>query len=236
MLRQGGLARPGTADLESPDDDERFSGRTRYETPQDLQALARLLSRMSADAGLAGNMQAVVTPHGLRVMLHDTAGEGMFARGSAMLNERFRKLLRDLGPVFARMDNQMLIVGHTDSLPYVERSHSAFSNWTLSSNRAMAARTQLQAGGMPAEGILQVVGMADRAPLDTSDPRAGINRRIEMLILTPQQAGAVASMFGMPTDAVALADGVSVSSPGSDDTRALRMQLLDSKGHGAVSP
>jgi chemotaxis protein MotB len=32
--------------------------------------------------------------------------------------------------------------------------------------------------------VLQVVGMADRAPLDTKRADAGVNRRIELLILT----------------------------------------------------
>jgi len=68
----------------------------------------------------------------------------------------------------------------------------------LSSNRAMAARSQLLAGGMPATGILQVVGMADRAPIDTHDAAAAVNRRIELIILTEAQARNVAAMFGMP--------------------------------------
>jgi hypothetical protein len=28
------------------------------------------------------------------------------------------------------MENQMLIVGHTDSLQYADTSYAAFSNWT----------------------------------------------------------------------------------------------------------
>jgi chemotaxis protein MotB len=48
----------------------------------------------------------------------------------------------------------------------------------------MSARAQLLAGGMNRESVLQVVGMADRAPLDTKRADAGVNRRIELLILT----------------------------------------------------
>jgi len=239
-LRQTGngkTGKTGDLDVDVPDPtDRRSTERTRYETADDLQALSRVLARMSEDAGLAGNVQAVVTPYGLRVMLHDTEGQGMFARGSAMLSDRFRKLLRSLGPLFARMDNQMLIVGHTDSLQYADRSHAAFSNWTLSSNRAMSARTQLQEGGMPARGILQVVGMADRAPLDTRDAAAGINRRIELLILTSQQSQVVSAMFGMPADVVPLSEGVQITAPDTDAMRALRMQLTDTKGPGPVTP
>lgn len=240
MPRQTGSGKAGKAgdlDVDVPDPaDGPGAGRTRYESLGDLQALSRLLARMSEDAGLAGNMQTVVTPYGLRVMLHDTDGQGMFARGSAMLNDRFRKLLRNLGPLFAQMENQMLIVGHTDSLQYADRNHAAFSNWTLSSNRAMAARTHLQAGGMPAHSILQVVGMADRAPLDTKDAAAGINRRIELLILTNHQSHVVAAMFGMPSDVVPLAEGVNVTAPDTDVMRELRSQLTDTKGRAPLTP
>src|SRR6185369_7304351 len=114
--------------------------RTRYESPAELQALSKVLAAMSAEAGLAGNLQTVVTPYGLRVMLHDTERQGMFVRGSAVPSERFRQLLQKMGPLFARMDNQMLIVGHTDSVQYADQGHTAVSNWSLSSDRAMAAR------------------------------------------------------------------------------------------------
>src|SRR5690606_17507905 len=101
------------------------------------------------------------------------------------------------------IENQMLIVGHTDAVPYTgARDTTAFSNWSLSSNRAMSARAQLMGGGMPASSVLQVVGMADRSPLDSQNPRAAINRRIEMLILTSGQARNIAAMFGMPGEGV----------------------------------
>jgi chemotaxis protein MotB len=67
----------------------------------------------------------VITPYGLRVMLHDTDRQGMFVRGSAVPTDRFRKLLRKMGPLFAQMENQMLIVGHTDSLQYADTGYAA---------------------------------------------------------------------------------------------------------------
>ncbi|WP_345783858.1 flagellar motor protein MotB, partial [Stenotrophomonas sp. YIM B06876] len=46
---------------------------TRYESPADLQQLSAILANLSDDAGLASNLQTIITPYGLRVMLHDTA-------------------------------------------------------------------------------------------------------------------------------------------------------------------
>jgi chemotaxis protein MotB len=121
----------------------------------------------------------------------------------------------------------MLIVGHTDSLQYADTSHSAFSNWNLSSNRAMSARAQLLAGSMPADSVLQVVGMADRAPLDTKHASAGVNRRIELLILTKNQAAAVANMFGMPGEREALGPDADTELPESDKDKSELRQLRD---------
>ncbi|WP_018411161.1 flagellar motor protein MotB [Methyloversatilis thermotolerans] len=199
--------------------------RVNYESPSDMEALARVMRKLSADAGLEGNVLAVVTPYGLRVMLHDTDQQGMFERGSWYASERLRKLLRSLGPLFAQMENQMLIVGHTDSVQYAMRDDMAFSNWTLSSNRALSARSQLMAGGMPASSVLQVVGMADRSPVNAEEPTAGVNRRIELLILTRKQAELVSAMYGRPTERLPLAEGAFATMPDRAALEQLRNQV-----------
>jgi chemotaxis protein MotB len=199
--------------------------RVSYDSPSDLAALSHALADMSADAGLSSNLATVVTPSGLRVMLHDTDRQGMFMRGSPLPTPRFARLLKKMGPLFAQMQNQMLIVGHTDSVQYSDSRHGAYSNWTLSSNRAMAARAELLGGGMRPDSVLQVVGMADRAPLEPKVTTAAVNRRIEILILTRAQAGSVAAMFGTPTDDVALAKDASFSVPDAAALQQLRSQL-----------
>jgi chemotaxis protein MotB len=75
-----------------------------------------------------------------------------------------------------------------------------------------------------------VVGMADRAPLDAKQTDAGINRRIELMILTRAQSRSVAAMFGAPGATETLLDGVSVSAPekashSAGDAQSLRGQL-----------
>jgi len=210
-------------------DEPKHLEKKRFESPAELQELAQMLTRMSEQAGLAGNLQTVITPYGLRIMLHDTDKQGMFDRGSAIVTERFRQLLHKMGPVFARIENQLLIVGHTDAMPYAGRSSAAFSNWTLSSQRAMAARIQLLDGGMPTDSVLQVVGMAERAPLDTENPKADVNRRIELLVLTSRQAQAVASMFGVPGETVPLMEGVDTALPDRAILSTLRSRLNHEK-------
>ena len=197
-----------------------------YDSPSDLKTLSEKLTAMSTEFGLAGNLQSVITPYGLRVMLHDTDHQGMFVRGSAVPTDKFRALLRKMGPLFAQMTNQMLVVGHTDSLQYADTSYAAFSNWTLSSNRAMSARSQLLAGGMNQDSVLQVVGMADRAPLDAKNADAGVNRRIELLILTTGQAKVIANMFGMPDAESKLNETIDTALPDATMLQKLRERLM----------
>jgi chemotaxis protein MotB len=199
--------------------------RVSYDSPSDLAALSHALAELSADAGLSSNLASVVTPAGLRVMLHDTDRQGMFMRGSPLPTPRFARLLKKMGPLFAQMQNQMLIVGHTDSVQYSDTHHGAYSNWTLSSNRAMAARAELLGGGMRPESVLQVVGMADRAPLEPKDGAAAVNRRIELLILTRAQAGSVAAMFGTPGAADVQVKDAALTVPDGAVLQQLRSQL-----------
>jgi len=197
-----------------------------YETPADLAALSKALTELSVNAGLASNLATVVTPYGLRVMLHDTDKQGMFMRGSALPTGRFARLLQKMGPLFARMRNQMLIVGHTDASRYAGPDTGGYSNWALSTDRALAARAQLLTGGMQSSTVLQVVGMADRGPLHPQAPLDGMNRRIELLILTSVQSRAVMNLFGAPAgEGTALGSGASVTMPDAKALEALRGQL-----------
>jgi chemotaxis protein MotB len=201
------------------------AARMRYESATELAALAHALQQMSADAGLASNLATVVTPNGLRVMLHDTDRQGMFVRGSPLPTDRFAKLLRTMAPLFEKMENQMLIVGHTDSLQYTYKGPTGYSNWSLSANRALAARGELLSGGMRSDSVLQLVGMADQAPLEPDHPDAAVNRRIELLILTSAQAGSMKAMFGTPAATESLARDVKVTKPGDEALQELRGQL-----------
>jgi chemotaxis protein MotB len=202
------------------------TARTKYESPSELAALAHQLEQLSADAGLASNLAAVITPDGLRVMLHDTDRQGMFVRGSPLPTERFAKLLRAMAPLFETMENQMLIVGHTDSLQYTRAGPTSYSNWSLSVNRALAARSELLIGGMRGESILQLVGMADRAPIDAAHPDASVNRRIELLILTSRQSAGLKAMFGTPAGTDPLTQDASTSRTDDPALKALRSQMV----------
>jgi chemotaxis protein MotB len=220
-----GPDRQSGATRESQDSQGAQVERTSYDSNADLAALARMIAEITDQAGLSGNLQSVITPFGLRVMLHDTDHQGMFEIGGAEPTPPFQELLRKLGPLFSRIENQMVIVGHTDSRQYADHGPAGMSNWLLSSERAMAARTNMLTGGMPARSVLQVVAQGDAAPLNKTDPSAAENRRIELLILTKTQARNIGTMFGPPGQTVPLIDGVETTVPGSDELTALHGRI-----------
>lgn len=166
------------------------------DSPEELAELSRRVHAAGATIGISDHITAVVTAEGLRILIHDTEKQGMFRLGSAEPMPAFAKLLRSIGPMFQEIDNQLVIAGHTDGIPYQGSSAFAASNWSLSMDRALAARAHMLAGGMPASSVLQVIGMADVALMDPEHPHAALNRRVELLVTTQAHAGNVMKTFG----------------------------------------
>ncbi|WP_371877821.1 OmpA family protein [Pseudomonas chlororaphis] len=178
----------------------------RYDTQVELQELAKLMSLLAERADAVANLEVHVVPQGLRVLIKDDDRHFMFDRGSATLNPHFQTLLTALAKALARVDNKLIISGHTDSTPY--RGKRAYDNWSLSGERALQARGVLVGAGLPVHGILQVSAQADVMPLQPEDPESGANRRIELLVLTGQAEALYRQLFS---------DGYVHYSPGATD-------------------
>lgn len=171
-----------------------------------LRSMAREVQELAAELKLDSNLQVVMTPMGLRVVLHDTYRRGVFQLGSATPEPVFADLIAQMGALFRGMRHPVLVIGHTDSAPY--RDGAGHTNWHLSASRAMAAWQLLMRGGLPEEQLLQVVGMAERTPIDPARPRAAVNRRIEFILLSHERAREIRTMFGAPEYTAPLAEGV----------------------------
>ncbi|WP_435609987.1 OmpA family protein [Pseudomonas knackmussii] len=153
-----------------------------YDSNVDLQELAALIRAVSGQVDALANVEIKVVPQGLRVLIKDDQKRFMFERGSANLDPHFRTLLTALGAVLAKVENKLIISGHTDAVQY--RGANGYNNWNLSGDRALRARNVLVESGLPATNVLQVTAQADGMPLLPADPQNGANRRIELLLLT----------------------------------------------------
>ena len=170
-----------------------------FDTQAQLTVLARELNRVVQSSSMAENISVTIVPQGIRILIHDNVNQFMFTRGSAQMQPYFEELLLSLGPILKNVTNSMVISGHTDSTPY---AGNLFTNWELSSERALLARRVLERGGVKRDQVIQVTGMADQVPYITSDTAAAANRRIEALILTSSAEQLLRGMIGAPIDTV----------------------------------
>lgn len=134
---------------------------------------------------LKNQLKLEITAEGLRIQIVDEQNRSMFQSGSSSLLPVTAALLRALAPDLNQMPNRISISGHTDAKPY-SGGLGGYSNWELSADRANAARRELIAGGLGADKVLRVVGLADADPLIHSDLFAAENRRITIVVLNKE--------------------------------------------------
>lgn len=153
------------------------------------QQLKQAINSIPELAKLADSLMVDNTPEGLRIQIVDQEGLAMFPSGSAEMYGHTRALLDLVGRVIKQLPEKISISGHTDSVPFSGQSN--YSNWELSSDRALATRRVLVAAGVPAERVERVVGNADTEPLLKNDPTNPRNRRITIVLLREGQTGTV---------------------------------------------
>ncbi|MEW6260171.1 MAG: flagellar motor protein MotB [Thermodesulfobacteriota bacterium] len=117
--------------------------------------------------------------NGVRVEIVEKSSSAMFPLGSSVMNENGKRILSVLTKVIREGDRKIAIEGHTDALAF---STAAYSNWELSTERASAARREMERNGFPTNRLMRVTGFADTQPLIAENPSDPRNRRISILI------------------------------------------------------
>ncbi|MEN2506615.1 OmpA family protein [Stutzerimonas stutzeri] len=169
-------------------------GSRNYGSTEELKKLAELMREVASEVDALANLEVDVVPQGLRILIKDDQQRFMFQRGSATLNPHFQKLLGVLAGVLAKVDNKLIISGHTDATPY--RQKNGYDNWNLSGDRALRARNALVDAGLAERSVLQVTAQAAVMPLLPEDPQSGANRRVEILLLTASAEALYKELFG----------------------------------------
>ncbi len=154
------------------------------ELERQAEALKATIENTPELLDIKEQIQIEVTSEGVRIEMLDNARDQFFQLGSSELTESLKLALTLLGKKLKELPSKIVIEGHTDSAPYSLASH--LSNWELSTERANRARRVMLAAGLPDERIFAVRGYADRRlrfPEDSLDAR---NRRISILLLSPE--------------------------------------------------
>ncbi len=154
-----------------------------------IQSPSLEVLRTQIREGLAGlkdliNIQDLVsikmTDEGLLIEIIDKEKQAFFELSSATVKPIMRRVLAFIVKEIKDTPNKLVISGHTDARPFHNESY--YSNWDLSTTRALNTRRALEELGIPSERVERVVGYADRQLRVADDPMNSENRRISILI------------------------------------------------------
>jgi chemotaxis protein MotB len=185
---------PGTQTATRPDDDGAQEEKLDNERLAGLvEALRKGIDERESLAKYKDQILLDVTPEGVRIQIIDHERRSMFPLGSARLEGFSSDIIKELAHIVSSVPNRISISGHTDKKPYVAVN---YTNWELSADRANAARRALIAGGLAAEKIGRVVGLASSVLLDPATPEGPVNRRISIVVMNKRTEQAISQENG----------------------------------------
>lgn len=121
-----------------------------------------------------------VVEGGIRIQIVDLEGEPMFPLASSVPSEKAKKILKVVAENIKDENAKIAVEGHTDAVPF---RGGKTTNWELSTERASAARRELETFGVDPAKIARVVGYADTMPLLKENPKDPRNRRISITLM-----------------------------------------------------
>jgi chemotaxis protein MotB len=154
-----------------------------------IQAPSMEVLQMHIKEGLAGlkdladiseQVPIKITDEGLLIEVIDKDKQAFFDLSSAAVRPLMRKVLGLIVKEIKDAPNKVVIGGHTDSRPF--QNEKDYSNWDLSTERALNTRRALEELGLPSDRVEKVAGYADRQLRVPDNPYSSENRRISILI------------------------------------------------------
>jgi len=130
---------------------------------------------------LVDNVVVRMVDEGLLIEIIDGGNDMSFDLGSADLKPALAQLMAELAPALREMPNQLQLHGHTDARPFPPGSNR--TNWSLSFERADAARQALISAGVAEKKIVGVYAHGDSQLLFPSEPENPANRRLSILAM-----------------------------------------------------
>jgi chemotaxis protein MotB len=138
------------------------------------------LSGLKELADVADQVPIQITEDGLMIEVIDKDKQAFFDLSSAAVKPLMRKVLAIILKEIIGAPHELAIGGHTDARPFQNEKY--YSNWDLSTQRALNTRRALEELGFPSQRVEQVAGYADRQLRVPADPLSSENRRISILI------------------------------------------------------
>ncbi|MBM4364007.1 MAG: OmpA family protein, partial [Deltaproteobacteria bacterium] len=147
-----GLADRGFADTVTPSPVEPVAIQRGAE---ELRHAVERASAGSTTAGLLDRVSVRVTESGLLLEIAEGRDDLLFDLSSSAVKPELNELIAALAPTLAQLGYALELHGHTDARPFPPGSGR--NNWTLSFQRAEAARVELVRAGVPEQLIAGVI-------------------------------------------------------------------------------
>ncbi len=156
------------------------AGRTLFQRQELRRAAERLRDQLNNnDAANDDLIRFEFLADGIRIVAMDRSRKPFFEEGTSVLTEFGRWVLRTIAWELERYPFAVEVEGHTqkqDGRVDLPRS------WDLSSDRAVAARAELERSGVRSTQFWRVAGYADRKPANEATPESEENRRITIIV------------------------------------------------------
>jgi chemotaxis protein MotB len=154
---------------------------TLHASQGDLAAVATNIQQALQAAGLGSSVTLTVESRGLVATI--ATDHVLFDTGSAEVNAAGERIIAAIAPTLVRLTNPVLIEGYTDNVPL---NSNGYTNWNLSTDRAVAVLQTLQTTYGIDPTRLSGAGYGQYHPLasDATPQGRAANRRVQIVILT----------------------------------------------------
>lgn len=149
-------------------------------TNQSAQNVTNIEKILEKNISQSKSVKLLKSDKGLIIRVNNKV---LFDEGSAQIKSQAEKTLNEIIKVLTKIDNPVIIEGHTDSVPIKNVKYP--SNWELSTARATNIISYMMKHGDISPKRLCAVGYGEYMPIANNTTISGriLNRRVDIIVL-----------------------------------------------------
>lgn len=149
-------------------------------TNQSAQNVTNVEKLLEKNISQSKSVKLIKSDKGLIIRVNNKV---LFDEGSAQIKSEAEKTLNEIIKVLTKINNPVIIEGHTDSIPIKNRKYP--SNWELSTARATNIISYMMKKGGISPKRLCAVGYGEYTPVADNTTISGrmLNRRVDIIVL-----------------------------------------------------
>lgn len=150
---------------------------TKYQANSSMSKVEKLLTENLTQSK---SVKLIKTEKGLTIRVNNKV---LFDEGSASVKSEAEKTLNEITKVLTKIDNPVIIEGHTDSIPIQNEKYP--SNWELSTARATNIISYMLKNSTISPKRLRAIGYGEYMPIADNSKNSGrnLNRRVDIIVL-----------------------------------------------------